>query len=72
MHLLSKKATPKAIRSALSQLPEQLDDVYDLTLERINGQDREDVVLANRILTWVIFAVRLLTTLELQWAVSVI
>jgi hypothetical protein len=68
--LIAKKRTPKAILLALEQLPEELDQVYDDIMERIRGQDKDDVELAERLLMWITFSEDLLPPSALQHAVA--
>jgi hypothetical protein len=68
---LSQKHTPKAVRTALQNLPEKLDRTYDEAIERIRSQNKEDVDLAQRVLSWISFALRPLTVAEIRHAISV-
>ena len=66
--------TPKAIRTALKDLPtgsEAYDCAYKEAMERIKGQIPGSAVLAMRVLWWISFSARPLTTLELQHALAV-
>jgi hypothetical protein len=71
MDALSQKHTPKAVRTALQNLPEKLDRTYDEAMERIRSQNKEDVDLAQRVLSWISFALRPLTVAEMRHAISV-
>ncbi|KAK4985760.1 hypothetical protein LTR66_008066 [Elasticomyces elasticus] len=68
---LERKQDRKAVRLALARLPQEIDEIYDDALDRINSQNREDAELAERILMWVVFAKRPLTVKEVQHAVAV-
>ncbi len=68
---LSQKHTPKAVRTALQKLPGELDRTYNEAMERIRSQNKEDVDLAHRVLSWISFALRPLTVTEMRHAVSV-
>src|SRR5436190_13409307 len=59
------------LRQALTQLPESLHDVYDSMLQRVKEQSHNRSSLAIRILTWLSYAVRPLTVVELQHAVAI-
>jgi ankyrin repeat protein len=48
-----------------------LEEAYDSAIERINGQLEEDRGLATRILSWITYAQRSLTTVELCHALAV-
>ena len=66
--------TPKAIRTALKDLPtgsEAYDWAYREAMERIKGQIPGSAVLAMRVLWWISFSARPLATLELQHALAV-
>ena len=76
LHLdsLEDKLTPKAIKTALSNLPKgsrALDVAYDEVIQRINHQKQGFRELADQVLIWIIFALRPLTVLELQHALAV-
>jgi len=71
MDALSQKHTPKAVRTALQNLPEKLDRTYDGAMERIRSQNKEDVDLAQHVLSWITFALRPLTVAEMRHAISV-
>ena len=68
--------SPKAIRTALKKLSagsEALayDCAYNRAMERITGQGPDSKDLAMRVLWWIAFTTRPLTTLELQHALAV-
>jgi hypothetical protein len=71
MDALVKKHNIKALKLALVNLPESLDNMYDEVLERIASQDTEDVDLAMRVLCWITHAFRPLSLQELQHALAV-
>jgi len=68
---LSKKHNRRALLTALETLPKELNDTYNEVLKRILSQDEEDAELAKRVLGWLLYAKRPLTTRELQHALSV-
>ena len=71
---LTGKRSPKAIRSALQNLPkgpEALDNAYKEAMERIEGQIADSRGLAKQVLSWITCAKRPLTTLELRHALGV-
>lgn len=64
----------KALRAALNTLPEGTDGydpAYKDAMERIEGQARNSRDIAKQALSWITCAKRLLTTSELQHALSV-
>ena len=75
--LLLDKRTPKAVKSVLEALPkgtnalEALDLAYKEAVKRIEGQLDEDCNLAKRVLLWITYAERPLTTDELCCALGV-
>lgn len=71
---MSDKTTPKQVKSTLAILSHgaaALDDAYSEALERIEGQKAGHVELAKNALTWITFAKRPLTTVELCCALAV-
>jgi len=68
---LAKKHNRRAVLVALETLPNELNDTYDEVMKRIFSQDEEEVDLAKRVLGWLLYAKRPLTTGELQHALSV-
>jgi len=68
---LAQKHNRKAIRTALPNLPHALDGTYDEAMNRIHGQNKEDTELAQRVLSWLSFALRPLTVVEMKHAISV-
>ena len=66
--------SPKAVRTALKRLPtgsEAYDYAYKEAMDRIMGQIPGSKDLAMRVLWWIAFITRPLTTLELQHALAV-
>ncbi|KAI9797607.1 MAG: hypothetical protein M1833_005390 [Piccolia ochrophora] len=71
---LHHKRTKTAIRVRLESLPggeDALREAYAETLERINAQDHEIRQIAEHVLSWVTYAERELSALELQVALAV-
>ncbi|KAJ7024967.1 ankyrin repeat-containing domain protein [Mycena alexandri] len=73
LHLesLSTKNTIKAVREALKELPKDLHDSYDVAMQRIDVQSKEDRKMARSTITWVANAKRPLTVEELRVALAV-
>ncbi|KAH0536690.1 hypothetical protein FGG08_006456 [Glutinoglossum americanum] len=71
MDSLAKKHNRRDVRTALRNLPKELDDTYDEAMQRIRGQDEEDAKLAERILYWISYAFRPLTVTEIKHALAV-
>lgn len=68
------KLTARAVKAALVDLPKgsnDLDVAYNQAMERINNQKQGFRNLADQALTWIIFALRPLSVLELQHALAV-
>lgn len=59
------------MRKALISLPQELDETYDQAMERIRSQDIESIRLAERVLAWIVHALRPLSVEELQHALAV-
>ena len=71
---LQDKRTEKLINKALQTLPkgsQALSESYRGVIERIDGQLPEDRKLAKKIISWITYARRPLTTRELQHALAV-
>ncbi|KAJ7889168.1 hypothetical protein B0H14DRAFT_2562009 [Mycena olivaceomarginata] len=68
---LATKNTVKAVRAALKNLPEDLEDTYNEALDRIESQSKEDKALALLALTWVANAKRPLSVAELLEAIAI-
>ncbi|KAH6912087.1 ankyrin repeat-containing domain protein [Coprinopsis sp. MPI-PUGE-AT-0042] len=60
----------REIRQTLEQLPKQLEDMYTLTMKRIEAQPASHVSLAKKALLWVVFAERPLDVEELVCALA--
>ncbi|KAJ7041372.1 ankyrin repeat domain-containing protein [Mycena alexandri] len=73
LHLesLSTKNTIKAVRGALKELPKDLHDSYDVAIQRIDAQHKDNRKTARSTLTWVANAKRPLTVEELRVALAV-
>lgn len=71
--LLDKRTKSKVllILKNLGTGPDAVHAAYDKAMERIEGQLPEDRALANRVLSWIIYAKRRLTTQELSHALAV-
>ena len=73
LHLesLAKKHSIRDIRLALEKLPEKLNDTSDEAMQRIDAQDKDDKQLAKKVLSFISYACRLITVVELQHALAV-
>ncbi|KAK0219365.1 hypothetical protein EDD85DRAFT_961104 [Armillaria nabsnona] len=70
MDLLAQTTNPKILREVLGKLPETMTSAYDKTLARVDSQGVYDKDLAYRVYSWVAFAKRPLTVLELRYALA--
>ena len=70
MDSLVSKHNPRAVRTALENLPAGLEDTYQKVLQRIDSQNADDREMANTVLLWLCCAQRPLTLSELQHALS--
>jgi hypothetical protein len=68
MEHLKSQSTRRAILSALDALPTTVNSMYTQTLERISV---EHIELVYRVLSWITYAWRPLTILELQHALTI-
>jgi hypothetical protein len=71
MNSLAKKQTPRGVRVALDNLPNELDDTYSEAMLRIQSQDEEDAQFAERVLYWISYAYTPLTVVEIRHALAV-
>ncbi|KAH6987716.1 hypothetical protein BKA56DRAFT_669332 [Ilyonectria sp. MPI-CAGE-AT-0026] len=76
LHLdsLIGKTVPKAVRTALQKLStgsNAYDHAYDLIVERIEGQIKDQEDLAKQAVSWIVCSRTELTTLQLQHALAV-
>src|SRR5436190_23841759 len=69
--LLARQRTRNDVRSALKQLPDGLNDMYDAVMNRIGNQSSNDATLALKILSWITYAKAPLESTVLQHAVAV-
>ncbi|KAJ7291413.1 hypothetical protein C8J57DRAFT_1458271 [Mycena rebaudengoi] len=71
MDSLAIKTTVKAVRDALKNLPEDLEDTYNEAMDRIEAQNKDDREIARRALIWVANAKRPLSVHELREALAI-
>ncbi|KAJ7575154.1 ankyrin repeat-containing domain protein [Mycena floridula] len=73
LHLdsLSSQLNRKALRAALSTLPEAIMNSYDSAMVRINAQGKAECELAYQVFYWLTYAKRPLKVEELQHALAV-
>ncbi|KAH6902882.1 ankyrin repeat-containing domain protein [Coprinopsis sp. MPI-PUGE-AT-0042] len=67
---VSHCTSSRRVMEQLDKLPAKLDVLYDEAFKRIEEQPEEHAALAKRVLLWVVFAYRLLTVDDLQYAVA--
>jgi hypothetical protein len=72
MDALIQKHNVTEVRGALENLPKDVDETYNETVERIEQQNEPDKALAKRVLSWVTHTCRPLTVCELQHALAVV
>ena len=72
MDSLMGKLNARAVRTALDNLPEGMDDTYDEAMERVKRQDDSCKELAKQVLSWITYVVRPLSVKELQHALAVV
>jgi hypothetical protein len=70
MNALLEQASETAVLHALDELPNEIDQIYDEAMERIERQQNTKE-LAKRVLSWVIYASRPLSLKELRHALAV-
>ncbi|KAH6904523.1 hypothetical protein BKA70DRAFT_1297030 [Coprinopsis sp. MPI-PUGE-AT-0042] len=68
---LGKCVTVGAVKRVMEEIPSNLGDAYEATMERINNQPPASADLAMRALLWVVFAKRSLKVEDLQRALAI-
>ena len=68
---LKGQLTVRGIKSSLSSLPHVLHDLYETMFKRVEKQNQSSHDLAVKALTWLSYAQRPMTALELQHALAV-
>ncbi|KAI7913393.1 hypothetical protein M0657_010044 [Pyricularia oryzae] len=68
---ISMQSTVRKVRNALNSLPRGIVPFYEQAMERILGQEEEDMILAKKTLSFIFCARRPLSTAELIAALSV-
>jgi ankyrin repeat protein/Cdc6-like AAA superfamily ATPase len=71
---LRDKRNVKAVKATLQKLPsgsDAYDPAYNLAMDRITGQSPGDHALAQKVLTWVVYAMRPLSVVDLETALAV-
>ena len=68
---LATKLTVGAVRQALDTPPKTLNDILDETMQRIEDQDEDARLLAEKVLYWVSYTIRPLSLDEIQHALAV-
>jgi hypothetical protein len=71
MDSLADKSNHNAILSALEKLPKGFEGTYDDAMDRINQQSEERKQMAYCVLSWISYAFRSLSVVELQYALAV-
>ena len=71
MDSLASKSSLREVRNALEALPTQVNATYDEVMARIRAQNADDRGLADKVLSWIVYARRPLSLLELQHAIAV-
>jgi ankyrin repeat protein/Cdc6-like AAA superfamily ATPase len=71
MESLVKKPSVRLLRKALENLPTEIEGSYDGILERIWQQDVDDVDIAKKVLSWICYATRPLSVIEIQHALAI-
>jgi len=71
MDSLANKSNRNAILKTLEKLPKGFEGTYDDAMKRINQQSEERKEMAYRVLSWISYAFRSLSIVELQHAVAI-
>ena len=70
MNVLRSCTSVYGLYEALKDLPSGIDDMYNLTLERIEGQSVGDVSIARRVITWLLHSREPLSVALIRHALS--
>ena len=68
---LVSKTNRREVRTALANLPKEIDKTYDEAMKRIEAQIDDDRDLGTRVLSWLAYALRPLSVRELQYALAI-
>jgi len=68
---LKNSTTVNELREAVKSFSSDIDNMYSSTWERIMAQSQKSVLLAKHAITWLTYAFRPLTIIELQHALAV-
>ena len=71
MDSLADESNRNGILKALEKLPEGFNGTYDDAMERINQQPTTRKHMAYRVLSWISYAFRPLSLVELQYALAI-
>jgi len=71
MDSLADESNRNAILRALEKLPEGFEGTYDDAMERINQQSKQRKHMAYRLLSWISYAFRPMSLIELRYALAV-
>ncbi|KAL8680364.1 MAG: hypothetical protein Q9186_003443 [Xanthomendoza sp. 1 TL-2023] len=71
MDSLATKRTPRAVQSALQNLPTEIGDTYDQAIERIEATNEDDRKIVMNFLRWIAFSARPLSVAEIEHASSI-
>jgi hypothetical protein len=71
MNMLVEQHNEEGVLETLDNLPNDIDEIYNQTMERIERQSNADKELAEQILSWITYARRPLSVEELQHALAV-
>jgi plasmid replication initiation protein len=71
MNAVVEQHSKAGVTNVLDNLPNDIDDIYNQAMERIERQPKPDKELAERVLSWITYAYRPLTVEELQHALTV-
>jgi hypothetical protein len=71
MDSLADESNRNAILKALEKLPEGFESTYDDAMQRIDQQSQKRKGMAYRLLSWISYAFRPMTFIELRYALAV-
>ena len=71
MDSLVSKSSLREVQNALKTLPTQVNATYDEVMVRVSAQNADDKELANKVLSWIVYAHRPLSLQELQCAIAI-
>ena len=72
MDTLATKRTPRAVQQGLKNLPTEINETYDQTIQRIMAINEDDRKIVMNFLLWLTFSLRPLNVAEVEHATAIV